>query len=115
MSHPLARAKFTGRRRRNAGTEIVMRVEPEQDSSRAVERALDILEALAATRAPVCLSTVARTTQFPESTTYRLLGALLKRGFVSRDGLEYSLGPRIGGLAGTRTSLERLHCPLASS
>lgn len=60
----------------------------------AVDRALDVLEALAAAGAPLGVSGLAQTTGLPVGTIHRLLRTLAGRGFVRQEASrEYSLGP----------------------
>jgi DNA-binding IclR family transcriptional regulator len=72
--------------------------------NRAVERALLILETLAANPAPVHLSKLARTTGYPKSTVHRLLRSLVSHGFALRTGHKYTIGFRLLGLAYEATS-----------
>lgn len=65
----------------------------------SVERALDIVEVLAAV-GPVGLSEVATAAGLAEGTTHRLLRTLVARGFARQDAdRRYALGTRLLGLA----------------
>jgi IclR family acetate operon transcriptional repressor len=71
----------------------------------AVDRALDLLEALAAAGAPLGVSALAHATGLPVGTIHRLLRTLAARGFVRQEASrEYALGPALFrvGHAGTR-------------
>jgi len=50
-----------------------------------LERALDILEALAVSTAGLGISEISGITQLPVSTVHRLLKVLKKRGYASQD------------------------------
>jgi IclR family acetate operon transcriptional repressor len=72
----------------------------------AVDRALDVLEALAAAGTPVGVSALAQTTGLPVGTIHRLLRTLAARGFVRQEtNREYALGPALFrlGRASTRS------------
>jgi IclR family acetate operon transcriptional repressor len=72
----------------------------------SVDRALDILEALAATGTPLGVSALAQTTGLPVGTIHRLLRTLAARGFVRQEASrDYALGPALFrvGHAGTRS------------
>jgi IclR family transcriptional regulator, acetate operon repressor len=59
----------------------------------SVDRALGVLEALAASGAPVGVGEVADLTGLPQGTVHRLLQTLQQRGYVRRDlSRKYSLG-----------------------
>lgn len=59
----------------------------------SVDRALGVLEVLAASGAPVGVGEVADLTGLPQGTVHRLLQTLQQRGYVRRDqGRKYSLG-----------------------
>jgi IclR family acetate operon transcriptional repressor len=71
----------------------------------AVDRALDILEALATAGAPLGVSALAHTTGLPVGTIHRLLRTLAARGFVRQEpSRDYALGPALFrvGRAGNR-------------
>jgi len=58
-----------------------------------VDRALDVIEALAARSAPLGVSEIARHTGLPQGTVHRLLLALQARGYVRRDSeRKYAIG-----------------------
>lgn len=63
--------------------------------TRAIERALDIVDAIAAGPAPIRLTDIARITSFSKPTAYRLLGTLTARGLVARHEEGYTLGARL--------------------
>jgi DNA-binding IclR family transcriptional regulator len=71
------------------------------DTVRAVERAVDVLEALAAAGRPVTVLELGRATALSRPTLYRLLGTLAARGLVRAEGEggRYRLGPAIMRLA----------------
>ena len=50
-----------------------------------VERAIDILEAFADSRSPLGITEISRRVELNKSTTYRILQALLKKGYVHQD------------------------------
>ena len=65
-------------------------------SVQAVDRALDILEALAAAGAPLGVSALAQSTGLPVGTIHRLLRTLAGRGFVRQEATrDYALGPSL--------------------
>ncbi|MER7558963.1 IclR family transcriptional regulator [Nocardioides sp. NPDC126508] len=59
---------------------------------RSLERAIDVLEVLEATRTPLRLSEVARRAGLHVATTQRILNALEARGRVEQDGAGYRTG-----------------------
>lgn len=75
----------------------------------SVERALDILEAMADTGGTSSLTSLAAAADLPLPTTYRLVRTLTARGYVRQDeSRDYVLGPRLvrlgemaGALVGT--------------
>jgi IclR family acetate operon transcriptional repressor len=72
----------------------------------SVDRALDLLEALASSRQPLGVSELAALTALPEGTAHRLLRALLQRGYVRQaPDRKYALGSSVLRLrdAGHRT------------
>jgi DNA-binding IclR family transcriptional regulator len=79
------------------------------ETSRVVERALDIVEYLAASQRPVRLADVARHTSFSKATAYRLLRTLCGCGLAARDGDDYVLGPQPARWTGQANPAERLH------
>ena len=78
---------------------------PDRNSVQAVERAADLLFALAAAPAAPALRELAHAVGCSTSTVLRLLTALEKKGLVERDPLtrRYSLGPRVHALASARS------------
>ncbi|MCB5165389.1 helix-turn-helix domain-containing protein [Streptomyces bambusae] len=64
----------------------------------SVDRALDLLDAVAAAPGPVTAKALARTVGCSLSTAYHLLGPLTARGHLVRTPQGYALGPRIPGL-----------------
>lgn len=76
--------------------------------TRAVERALGIVQAVATCAAPARLSDIAREAEVSKSTAHRLLRTLVARRFVARVGADYSLGDRLFELTGDQTSLDEL-------
>lgn len=77
---------------------------PANGSVQAVERALDVLEALAASDTPLGVTALANQTELPVGTIHRLLRTLAARGFVRQEASrEYALGPasvRVGQAGG---------------
>ena len=72
----------------------------------SVDRALDLLEALAAAGRPLGVSELGTATDLPEGTVHRLLRALVLRGYVRQDAArKYALGASVLRLrdAGRRT------------
>lgn len=67
------------------------------DRVKALAKALDILEHLAAARAPAGVSELGRATRFHVSTVHRLLQTLADRGYVEQDAASraYRLGSRV--------------------
>lgn len=64
----------------------------------AVDRALDLLDALAEARGPVGVTALARAVGLPKSTVHRLLAALVRRGLVEQFDAGYRLGVRLVAL-----------------
>ncbi|RLU80797.1 hypothetical protein CTZ27_33780 [Streptomyces griseocarneus] len=64
----------------------------------SVDRALDVLDAVAASAGPVTAKALARVTGCGLSTVYELLGALTARGHVVRTAKGYTLGYRVPSL-----------------
>ncbi|MEV7418006.1 IclR family transcriptional regulator C-terminal domain-containing protein [Streptomyces sp. NPDC089919] len=64
----------------------------------SVDRALDILEAVAGQPGPVSAKALARRLDCSLSTAYHLLGPLTARGYLARTARGYVPGPRIPGL-----------------
>ncbi|WP_176084737.1 IclR family transcriptional regulator [Martelella sp. HB161492] len=67
----------------------------------SVDRALSILEYIAAATEPLKLQDIAQDLNLKTPTCYHLLNSLVKRGFVTRNAhpRTYHLGPRIGEMA----------------
>jgi IclR family transcriptional regulator, KDG regulon repressor len=65
----------------------------------SAERALLVLEALAADTEPVRLSDLARNIGYSKATMHRLLSTLVARGFATRAGRSYAVGTRLFELA----------------
>ncbi|MCL5004977.1 MAG: IclR family transcriptional regulator [Acidobacteria bacterium] len=76
----------------------------------ALEKGLDIIEALAASSAPQSLSEMARNLGRTSSELFRILNALERRGYVERDpaSSKYSLTLRLYELAHTHSPVEKL-------
>lgn len=76
----------------------------------ALEKGLDILEALASTAVPQSLSELARSLNRTSSELFRMLSALEKRRYIERDPLSarYSLTLRLYELAHTHSPVEKL-------
>lgn len=64
----------------------------------AIDRALDVLDALADANAPVGVTALARSLGLPKSTVHRLLTALVRRGLVEQADSGYRLGMRLVAL-----------------
>lgn len=68
-------------------------VPPRAGGVQSVDRALDLLEVLAAADAPLGVSELAARTRLPEGTAHRLLRALVHRGYVAQNSdRKYALG-----------------------
>ncbi len=69
----------------------------EYDTSKAVDRALTLLETLSCSSSPVGTRELARALDYPPTATHRLLATLELHGFVRKDpeSEKYSLGTRI--------------------
>ncbi|WP_211766461.1 helix-turn-helix domain-containing protein [Kutzneria sp. CA-103260] len=80
----------------------------EPPATRAVERALGIVHAVAARATPARLSDIAREAEVSKSTAHRLLRTLVARRFVARVGADYSLGDRLFELTEDQTDLDDL-------
>jgi DNA-binding IclR family transcriptional regulator len=76
----------------------------------ALEKGLDVLEALAFSPAPQSLSELARTLKRTSSELFRMLSALEKRRYIERDQVssKYSLTLRLYELAHTHSPVEKL-------
>lgn len=62
----------------------------------SVDRALDMLDQLCATRDSLTATELSRRVELPYASTHRLLGTLVRRGYVHLDERKrYSLGPRL--------------------
>ncbi|MGW5648258.1 helix-turn-helix domain-containing protein [Saccharopolyspora sp. NPDC003752] len=66
--------------------------ETQRGFTRSVDRALSLLEALAAHGSPSSLSGLARVTGLSKATVHRILNTLVARGFAERAGDDYTLG-----------------------
>ena len=82
----------------------------ERRSVQSVDRALDLLEALSGADGEVPISSLAAGTGLHVSTAHRLLGTLLRRGYVRQnpDTSRYYAGPKIAMLAGARSRFGEL-------
>ncbi len=69
--------------------------------SKTLNKAVDVLEALAQARSEVSLSTLSQTLDMHPSTVHRLLRTLVRRGFVRQDPAtrKYALGYKLSQLA----------------
>ncbi|WP_158539743.1 IclR family transcriptional regulator [Gordonibacter sp. 28C] len=67
-----------------------------EGSVQVLDRAFDILEALAQAQGPMGLSDLAQTTGMSKTTVFRIAGTMLKRGYVEKT-LEgrYTIGPKM--------------------
>lgn len=76
----------------------------------SVERALDLLEALAAAEGEVSITSLATRTTLHVSTVHRLLATLLRRGYVRQnpDTSRYYCGPKLATLAEGRSPYSEL-------
>jgi DNA-binding IclR family transcriptional regulator len=68
---------------------------PDPETLTSVDRALALLDAFGAEGAPVGVTELARRAGLAKSTAHRLLSVLERRGLVTRQGVEYSLGLRL--------------------
>jgi DNA-binding IclR family transcriptional regulator len=61
-----------------------------------VERAMEVLSAIAAAKKPLGVTEIARSLDLPKSAVHRTLGTLVSTGFIEKDeaSSRYSLGPR---------------------
>jgi DNA-binding IclR family transcriptional regulator len=68
-----------------------------------VERALDILETFVGSKSPLGITEISQRVELNKSTTYRILQALLKRGYVHQDSKtnKYQLSHMILRISGT--------------
>jgi IclR family acetate operon transcriptional repressor len=82
----------------------------------SVDRALDVLEALAEAGKPLGVGELAARTGLPQGTAHRILQSLQERGYVRRDGArKYSLGTSAVRLAdGAQRALARSARPYLS-
>jgi IclR family acetate operon transcriptional repressor len=82
--------------RRIDGVGVAERPRRERTGVQSVERTLDILEALVEFGGEVGLVEVSQAVALPLATVHRLLGTLIRRGYVkqNRDNRKYSLGFR---------------------
>ena len=60
---------------------------------RSLDRAIDVLGVLQATKQPLRLSEIARLASLHVATTQRILGVLVERGYAARAGDAYTAGP----------------------
>ena len=69
----------------------------------SVDRAIDVLELLAACRTGLTLSDLSRRLKIPKSTAHYLIRTLMVRGYIQREisGRHYSIGLRVVNLAAT--------------
>lgn len=76
----------------------------------ALEKGLDIVEALALAPAPQSLAELARNLNRTSSELFRMIDALEKRGYIGRDPVSggYHLTLKLYGLAHTHTPVDRL-------
>ncbi|MGH7610339.1 MAG: IclR family transcriptional regulator [Candidatus Dormibacteria bacterium] len=76
----------------------------------AIEKGLDILEALASSRVAQSLSELASSMHRTSSELFRMLNALEKRGYIERDPIsgKYNLTLRLYELAHTHSPVEKL-------
>jgi DNA-binding IclR family transcriptional regulator len=76
----------------------------------ALEKGLDILEALALAPTPLPLAELARSLNRTSSELFRMIDALEKRGYIGRDQVSggYQLTLKLYGLAHTHTPVDRL-------
>jgi len=81
---------------RSNGAGTIEHTRRERTGVQSVERTLDILEALVEVGSEVGLVDVSQAVALPLATVHRLLGTLIRRGYVkqNRDNRKYSLGFR---------------------
>lgn len=82
----------------------------ERHSVQSVDRALDLLEALAGADGEVSITALAARTSLHVSTAHRLLATLLRRGYVRQnpDTSRYYAGPKLATLAEGRSRFGEL-------
>ena len=92
---------------KDAGTAIVRR---ERRSVQSVDRALDLLEALASADGEVAITALANRTALHVSTVHRLLATLLRRGYVRQnpDTSRYFTGAKLATLTEGRSRFGEL-------
>jgi IclR family acetate operon transcriptional repressor len=85
-------------------------VAPQVGGVQSVERALDLLEALAEARGELGISELALATGQPAGTAHRLLATLAARGYVRRGarGRRYALGPAARALGARAARIDDL-------
>jgi len=67
-----------------------------EEKVRVVERAFDIIEALACSRKSMSVTDISKLTEISKSTTFRLLQTMHSRGFVEKDEKQaYSIGYKL--------------------
>ena len=71
-------------------------------------RATSILSAFEGRRTSLTLQEVVQSSDLPRTTAHRLMNALVKIGWLDRDGLEYRLGSRLLGLGAAASRYDRL-------
>lgn len=71
------------------------------DFVESLDRGLRLLQAFGETTAPMSLSDIARAAELPRATARRILFTLQHAGFVSSDGKQFTLTPRVLTLAGS--------------
>ncbi|QSO54116.1 IclR family transcriptional regulator [Alicyclobacillus curvatus] len=81
------------------------------NSIRALDRAIDILEAFSMNASSLSIDEIARETKLPKATAYRLLYTMEKRGLIHYDEatLRYRLGLRLLKYGGLVTATLDLH------
>jgi DNA-binding IclR family transcriptional regulator len=91
---------------------IVSSSEDKVAASRAIGRALDIIQALATSEGSLKCSDLVHQTSIPKSTVHRILTTLVSAGFVARVGARYSPGPVLRDFTEKATTLDLLQATL---
>lgn len=84
------------------------------NSVKSATRVLDLLELFTVTSDPMGVSDIAMRMEIPKSSAQALLLTLVGRGYLARDGVEYSLPPELRGgwVGGIRSRLLAVSTPI---
>lgn len=83
-------------------------MEQKGNQGRTMDRALDVLECVAAVHEPISLTRISRSTGLHLATTQRLVGQLVRRDYMRSSPLGYTLGPRVLPLSRAYVLQDRL-------